>query len=153
MVTATIFSLFKTNTKETTKEVARPKAVAAESRHICCGFEQGKYCSSHHYTCLACRCNWTSCSSLLGLHVSWPFGQCAGWVGGRQGPQWCHTNFGTIHPEEPLTVRPSVRPSVRPYIRPSTRPWAGARPLARPPSRPSVRPPVFQTFQNYKIKF
>ena len=40
MVTATIFTLFKANTKETTKEVARPKAatsfvVAAKGRHLC----------------------------------------------------------------------------------------------------------------------
>ena len=32
--------------------------------------------SSHHNTCLACRCYWTSCSSPLGLHVPSPFGQC-----------------------------------------------------------------------------
>ena len=41
MVTATIFILFKANTKESTKEVARPKAaqppfvMAAEGRHFC----------------------------------------------------------------------------------------------------------------------
>ena len=41
VVTATIFTLFKASTKETTKEVARPKAatplfvVAANGRHLC----------------------------------------------------------------------------------------------------------------------
>ena len=50
--------------------------VAAKGRHLCSGFEKGEYRSSHHNTCLACRCDWTSCSSPLGHHVSSPFGQC-----------------------------------------------------------------------------
>ena len=33
--------------------------------------------SSDHNTCLACRCDWTSCSVPLGLHVPSPFVPCA----------------------------------------------------------------------------
>ena len=41
------------------------------------GFEYGEYSSSDYNTCLACRCDWTSCSSPLGLHVSSPLRPCA----------------------------------------------------------------------------
>ena len=44
---------------------------------LCIGLEQCEYRSSHHNTCLACRCDWTVCSSPLGLYVPSPFRQWA----------------------------------------------------------------------------
>ena len=41
------------------------------------GLEWCRYRSSHHNTCFACRCDWTSCSSPLGPHAPSPPGQCA----------------------------------------------------------------------------
>ena len=49
--------------------------VAAKGHALFIGFEEGEYRSSHRNTCLACWCDWTSCSSPLGLHVPLPFGQ------------------------------------------------------------------------------
>ena len=49
--------------------------------------------SSHHNTCFACRCDWTPCSSPLGLHVPWQFGQCADGFEGPPSPPMVSYQF------------------------------------------------------------
>ena len=44
---------------------------------LCIGFEVGECRCCDHNTCLACRCDWTSCSVPLRLHVPSPFVPCA----------------------------------------------------------------------------